>query len=71
MSDYTVKKCICHDRTFEEIKDYAEDYGYTDVEDLQADHYCSCKCGFCVPYIEEMLETGQTSFKPGAYLTKN
>ena len=67
MSGYTVQKCICHDRTFEEIKDYSESNGYEELEELQADHYCSCSCGFCVPYIELMFKTGETEFRPGAH----
>lgn len=70
MSKYTVKKCICHKRTFQEIKEYAHDNGYQEVAELQADKYCSCQCGFCVPYVEMMLDTGETTFEPGAYLLK-
>lgn len=71
MANYLVSKCICHDRTFEEIKEYAKDYNYDHVEDLQADHYCSCSCGLCIPYIELMFETGETEFKPGAYYMRS
>ncbi|MFH5831250.1 hypothetical protein ACG2F4_06150 [Halalkalibaculum sp. DA3122] len=71
MSKYTVEKCICHKRTFQEIKDYARRKGYQDVKSLQAEKYCSCQCGFCIPYIEMVLETGETVFEPGAYLRRN
>ncbi|MDR8390842.1 hypothetical protein NC796_06825 [Aliifodinibius sp. S!AR15-10] len=71
MSKYSVKKCICHDRTFQEIKDYSQERGISSIEELQAEQYCSCQCKFCVPYIEMMFETGQTVFEPGAYLTEN
>lgn len=70
MSKYTVKKCICHKRSFEEIKEYANNNDYQEVEQLQADEFCSCKCGFCIPYVKLMFKTGDTSFEPGAYLTK-
>lgn len=70
-SKYKVKKCICHERTFEEIKTYAETNGYSKVEQLQNDEYCSCQCGLCAPYVELMLKTGETVFEPGAYLQHN
>lgn len=61
----TVTKCICHKRTFEEIKGYALKNGYTRVEQLQKDKICSCSCGLCIPYVEITLATGQTEFQPG------
>ncbi len=67
MSRYLVTKCICHSREFTEVKEYAEENGYKSVEELQSDKFCSCSCGLCIPYIELMLETGETKFEPGAY----
>ncbi|MDZ7692739.1 MAG: hypothetical protein U5K69_16705 [Balneolaceae bacterium] len=67
MSRYTVKKCICHSRTFEEIKLYAETNNIDDVDELVADGYCSTICGLCIPYVSKMLESGQTEFDPGTY----
>lgn len=67
MSKYKVSKCICHDRSFKEILDYARDNQYKEIDTLQEDDYCSCNCGMCVPYIELMFETGETEFEPGAY----
>lgn len=67
MSKYTVTKCICHDRSFEDIKVHAEENKITSVEQLQQERYCSCSCGLCIPYVELMLETGETEFTPGAY----
>ncbi|MDR9416139.1 MAG: hypothetical protein RI564_07635 [Gracilimonas sp.] len=67
MSRFKVSKCICHERNFEEIKEYAGGHGYDSVEELQADNYCSCSCGLCIPYVELMLKTGETKFEPGAF----
>lgn len=67
MSRFSVSKCICHKRSFEEIKEYAEQQGFTSIKELQADDYCSCSCGLCIPYIELMFTTGETEFEPGAY----
>jgi NAD(P)H-nitrite reductase large subunit len=70
MSRYLVNRCICHSRSFKEIKAYAEESGITSVEELQAEDFCSCGCGLCIPYIELMFETGDTKFEPGAYYKK-
>ena len=67
MTRFLVNKCICHSRPFSEIKEYAEKQGYTSVEELQSEKYCSCSCGLCIPYVEMMLETGETEFEPGAF----
>lgn len=60
-----VTKCICHDRTFEEIKEYADKNAYSTVKELQDDDFCSCSCGLCVPYVEITLKSGQIEFEPG------
>jgi NAD(P)H-nitrite reductase large subunit len=67
MSRFTVSKCICHKKDFSEIKLYVEKNDISSVSELQEQNYCSCGCGLCVPYIELMLETGETSFEPGAF----
>ena len=67
MSEFLVNRCICHKKSFEEIKEYLEDNGLTSVEELQSAGFSSNSCKMCKPYIELMLETGETCFKPGAY----
>ncbi|SMO75674.1 hypothetical protein [Gracilimonas mengyeensis] len=67
MSSYSVTRCICHKRNFEEIKEFAEQQSFSSVEELQAEQFCSCGCGLCIPYIEMMFETGRTEFEPGEY----
>ncbi|MFN1836127.1 bacterioferritin-associated ferredoxin [Balneola sp. MJW-20] len=66
MSRFRVDKCICHKRSFEVIREYAEKEGIKSVSELQKQNICSTGCGLCIPYIELMLETGETSFEPGA-----
>lgn len=68
MSRLLVKRCVCHDTTFVDIKEYASSEGFTTVDELRAVDYCSTKCRMCEPYIEMMFETGETAFEPGAYL---
>jgi len=60
-----VIKCICHKRSFEEIKSYASKHDLSSVDELQNRDYCSNSCGLCAPYVEVTLETGQTEFSPG------
>lgn len=63
----TVNRCICHKKPFSEIKEYAEKHECATVRELQQQDVCSNGCGFCIPYIEMMLESGETEFKPGAF----
>lgn len=67
MGSYNVEKCICHDKTFEDVKEYAQTNEIETLEELQERHFCSCGCRMCAPYVELVLETGKTSFKPGEY----
>jgi NAD(P)H-nitrite reductase large subunit len=66
MPRFTVTNCICHDRSFTELKNYAVEHGITDIEELQKRKMCSCGCQMCAPYVEAMLKTGETAFEPGA-----
>ena len=71
MAYRNVTKCICHSRTFREVKEYAKENGINTVEELRKEKFCCCGCGLCSPYIELVLETGETEFTPGAYYRKN
>ena len=68
MSRLLVTHCICHARSFEEVKAFAEGKGFVSVEELQVADFCSTNCKMCKPYVEMMLETGRTAFEPGEYL---
>ena len=68
MSRFVVTHCICHNRSFEEIKEFAQSKGFTTVKELQVADVCSTNCRMCEPYVEMMFETGETAFEPGAYL---
>lgn len=70
MPKRTVDKCICHDKSFEEIKQYASEKNIQSVEELRSARFCSCGCGLCGPYVEMVLDTGETAFEPGAYYRK-
>jgi NAD(P)H-nitrite reductase large subunit len=36
--------------------------GFTTVEEIAREVKCTTGCGLCRPYIERMLETGETAF---------
>lgn len=71
MSANKVTRCICHGRTFEEVKEYARKQNYNSIEQLQNDKFCSCSCGLCIPYVEITLNSGQTEFQPGEPFRKD
>lgn len=59
--DVRIDRCICYDRTFAEVRVAAV------AEDLNMDEItkrfgCGSCCGVCRPYLERMLETGETVF---------
>lgn len=71
MASNNVTSCICHDKNFAEIKQYADQNNLSSVEELQNQNYCSNSCGLCEPYVELVLKTGQTEFMPGEPFRKN
>lgn len=70
MSQYQVDRCICHSRSFEEIRDFARRQRIETLEKLQEAEYCSCGCGLCEPYVKILLETGRTEFEAGEFYRK-
>lgn len=70
MSRFTVVRCICFGRTFREIKQYAMENNLKTVAELQQRNYCSNRCKLCVPYVERMLQTGETAFDPSVPLPR-
>ncbi|MFZ4509151.1 MAG: (2Fe-2S)-binding protein [Fimbriimonas sp.] len=51
-----VRKCVCTNITFAELKQI----GITSVEAAAAMFGCGTHCGSCRPYIQWMIETGET-----------
>lgn len=68
MNRLLVNRCICHNKTFSEIKEFAEQEEITEVSELREIDYCSNNCRMCEPYLKLMFETGEIAFEPGAYL---
>ncbi len=65
MRDKTVTKCVCHGTTFRELKEYACEQKLNCVDDLVKRKKCCCGCGMCYPYVQKMMQTGDTTFAPG------
>ncbi len=58
----SVNRCVCHHRTFAELKDLAKTNGWTSVAQISLDTSCGLGCGSCRPYLQAMLDTGATTF---------
>lgn len=54
-----VNRCVCHNITFRELKQLAEETHAT-LDDLARRTGCTTSCGLCRPYIEVVLATGRT-----------
>lgn len=57
-----VHRCVCHGRTFAELKRLAAERGIATVEELGAATGCGTGCGLCRPYLARMLATGEIEF---------
>lgn len=57
-----IDRCVCFGRTFAELKRIAEAHGVTTLEDLQDHTDFGIACRMCNPYVDRMLETGETTF---------
>lgn len=56
-----VSRCICRDLTFEALLPRARAAGWT-LADLVRETGCGAQCGLCRPYLDRMLQTGETEF---------
>lgn len=56
-----VTRCICHDRSFEELRSLAAAENLA-LEQLKERTGCCTGCGMCEPYVRLMLATGRTAF---------
>ena len=54
-----VNRCICFDRSFDEVLEIAETTGGGLLE-AHKQTGCGARCGLCLPYIQYMLRTGDT-----------
>jgi len=57
-----IDRCYCYQKTFETLKDVAEETGAGSIEALQAHVTFGQNCELCHPYVRRTLATGQTVF---------
>jgi len=60
---FNVLKCICFDTTFAEMKEIMKKNNINNIEELRHIKQIAANCKLCLPYIEKMIETGQTEFE--------
>ncbi len=64
-----IDRCVCFNVLFSELKQYADSRPCR-YEDMRRRFNCGRGCGLCVPYIRELLRTGQTSFPANLQLPR-
>ncbi len=57
-----VDRCLCFKHTFGHLKRLAEEQGLTNVQQITKRTGCGSGCGLCLPYLDLMLQTGETAF---------
>ena len=58
-----VIRCICNKISFKELKNISVKENVKSLEELKLKVTCANCCEFCVPYINDMLKTGETEFE--------
>ena len=57
-----IKRCLCFDQQFADLKDIAHKTGSKTVHELQNHVDFGMNCQLCHPYVKRMLESGETVF---------
>jgi len=57
-----IDRCVCHKKTFADLRVLAEEHDCKAIDELQKHTEVCDSCSMCKPYIEVMLNTGQTQF---------
>ena len=71
MNSLLVRKCICHNIDFVDIRKRVIENSIENASELQAGNICGTKCQMCIPYIEILLKTGKVEFKPRTFISRN
>jgi bacterioferritin-associated ferredoxin len=61
-SDFEIDRCVCFDLRFSDLKRRVEERPAA-MNEIARRYGCGSCCGLCRPYIERMLETGETVFR--------
>jgi len=65
-----VDRCVCHEITFAEIKRIASEKNLNSVKEIEENRIACTNCKLCIPYVELVLETGETEFDKSARYRK-
>ncbi|MBN8568622.1 MAG: (2Fe-2S)-binding protein [Ignavibacteria bacterium] len=57
-----IDRCICFNVKFADVKKIMDDNGFNTLEEVQSVIDVSKNCKLCRPYLEKMLQTGETEF---------
>lgn len=57
-----IDRCVCHETLFSDLKQAATDKGVSSFKALFEAEDFGRGCGMCRPYVQKMLETGQTEY---------
>lgn len=57
-----IDRCICFNVKFADVKKIMNDKRFNTLEEVQTVIDVSKNCKLCRPYIEKMIETGETEF---------
>jgi bacterioferritin-associated ferredoxin len=57
-----IDRCLCRSITFRELHDQAVCKELRTVEALMGEVDFGSECGLCVPYVREMLRSGQIEY---------
>ncbi len=60
---FTITKCICYDTSFEDMKKIMKDNNLSTLEELKKFKTVADNCKLCVPYIDRMINSGETKFE--------
>jgi len=63
LATMAVTRCVCYRRSFGELKRLAAEHGWSRVAEISQATGCGTGCGSCVPYLQQMLKTGDTCFR--------
>lgn len=57
-----IDRCVCYQKTFDALKQVAKETESTSVHMLQEHTDFGKNCRLCIPYVRQMLKTGETVF---------
>ena len=58
-----IDRCICFDKTFAEMKKVIDRHGIKSIYELREHISFGGNCSLCMPYVEQVIKTGKTSFE--------